>query len=153
MITGEQRPCEGENTMHNSNVYRVSLLAAFYAFASQAGAQTLGPGEHVKPVFQQKLPNVSGKSMIAVIVTYDPGGKSPPHHHAKSAFIYAQVLSGSIRSKVDDAPARVYKTGENFYEAPGSKHGISENASKKVPASLLAVFVVDTDDTNLTVPD
>jgi quercetin dioxygenase-like cupin family protein len=136
-----------------SKIIMVSALTAFYTFASQAAAQALGPGEHVKPVFQQKLPNVPGKSMIAVIVTYDPGGKSPPHHHAKSAFIYAQVLSGSVRSKVDDGSAKIYKTGENFYEAPGSKHGISENASKKVPASLLAVFIVDTDDTNLTVPD
>ena len=104
-------------------------------------------------IFHQKLPNVPGKSMIAVIVTYDPGGKSPPHHHAGSAFIYAQVLSGSIRSKVDDAPALVYKAGENFYEAPGSKHSVSENASKNVPGSLLAVVVVDTDDNKLTVPD
>ena len=136
-----------------NDILRAASLVAMISLASQAGAQTLGPGEHVKPVFQQKLPNVPGKSMIAVIVTYDPGGKSPPHHHAGSAFIYAQVLSGSIRSKVDDAPARIYKAGENFYEAPGSKHSISENASKKVPASLLAVFVVDTDDNTLTVPD
>ena len=136
-----------------NDVLRAVSLAAMLSLASQAGAQTLGPGEHVEPVFQEKLPKVPGKSMIAVIVTYDPGGKSPPHHHAGSAFIYAQVLSGSILSKVDDAPARIYKAGENFYEAPGSKHSISENASKKVPASLLAVFVVDTDDDKLTVPD
>jgi quercetin dioxygenase-like cupin family protein len=137
----------------SNDVLRAVALAAILSLASQAGAQTLGPGEKVKPVFQQKLPNVPGKSMIAVTVTCDPRGKSPPHHHAGSAFIYAQVLSGSIRSKVNDAPARIYKTGENFYEAPGSKHSISENASKKVPASLLAVFVVDTDDNKLTVPD
>lgn len=139
--------------MVNRDIFRTLALGALLSLASQADAQTLGPGEHVKPVFQQKLPNAPGKSMIAVIVTYDPGGKSPPHHHAGSAFIYAQVLSGSIRSKVDNVPVRVYKTGENFYEAPGSKHGISENASSKVPASLLAVFIVDTDDKELTVPD
>ena len=137
-----------------NRVLRAVSLAAMLSLASQAGAQqTLGHGEHVKPVFQQKLPNVPGKSMIAAIVTYDPGGNSPPHHHAGSAFIYAQVLSGSIRSKVDDAPVRIYKTGESFYEAPGSKHSISENASKKVPASLLAVFIVDSDDNKLTMPD
>jgi quercetin dioxygenase-like cupin family protein len=139
--------------MIDGDIFRTLSLGVLLSLASPAGAQTLGPGEHVKPVFQQKLPNVPGKSMMAVIVTYDPGGRSPPHHHAGSAFIYAQVLSGSIRSKVDDAPVRVYKTGENFYETPGSKHGISENASSKVPASLLAVFIVDTDDKKLTVPD
>ena len=109
--------------------------------------------EQVKPVFEHKIPNVEGKSMIAVVVTYPPGGKSPPHHHARSAFIYAHVLSGAIRSQVDDQPAKIYQVGEGFYEDPGSHHRISENASDKDPASLLAVFVVDSKDKSLTTPD
>jgi quercetin dioxygenase-like cupin family protein len=91
--------------------------------------------------------------MVAVVVTYPPGAKSLAHHHAKSAFIYAYVLSGAIRSQVDDEPAKVYQVGEGFYEAPGSHHRISENASDKAPASLLAVFVVDSKDNPLTTPD
>ena len=91
--------------------------------------------------------------MIAVVVTYPPGGKSSAHHHAPSAFIYAQVLSGSIRSQVGDEPAKVYKVGEGFYEMPGSYHKVSENASDKEPASLLAIFIVETKDKNLTTPD
>jgi quercetin dioxygenase-like cupin family protein len=42
----------------------------------------------VKPVFEHVIPNVEGKSMVAVVVTYPPGGKSLAHHHARSAFIY-----------------------------------------------------------------
>ena len=84
--------------------------------------------------------------MVAVVVTYPPGGKSTAHHHARSAFIYAYVLSGAIRSQVDDEPAKVYQVGEGFYEMPGSYHRISENASDRDPASLLAVFVVDSKD-------
>jgi quercetin dioxygenase-like cupin family protein len=91
--------------------------------------------------------------MVAVVVTYPPGGKSAPHQHAASAFIYAHVLSGAIRSQVDDGPAEVYQVGEGFYEVPGSHHRISENASDKDPASLLAIFVVDSNDTPLTIPD
>ena len=109
--------------------------------------------EQVKPVFEQVIPNVKGKSMVAVVVTYPPGGKSPAHHHARSAFIYAYVLSGAIRSQVDDEPAKVYQVGEGFYEMPGSHHRISENASDSNPASLLAVFVVDSKDKPLTIPD
>jgi quercetin dioxygenase-like cupin family protein len=52
-------------------------------------------------------------------VTYPPAGKSPAHHHARSAFIYAHVLSGAIRSQVGDEPAKVYQVGEGFYEVPG----------------------------------
>ena len=91
--------------------------------------------------------------MLAVVVTYPPGGKSPSHHHARSAFIYAYVLSGAIRSQVDDEPAKVYQVGEGFNEVPGSHHRISENASDKDPASLLAIFVVDSKDKPLTIPD
>ena len=109
--------------------------------------------EQVKPVFDHVIPNIEGKSMVAVVVTYPPGGKSPAHRHARSAFIYAHVLSGTIRSQVGDEPAKVYRVGEGFYEAPGSHHRISENASDKEPASLLAGFVVDSKDKPLTTPD
>lgn len=109
--------------------------------------------DQVKPVFEHVIPNVEGKSMIAVVVNYPPGGKSASHHHASSAFIYAYVLSGAIRSQVDDQPSKVYRAGEGFYEVPGSHHRISENASDKEPASLLAIFVVDSNDKPLTTPD
>jgi quercetin dioxygenase-like cupin family protein len=109
--------------------------------------------DQVKPVFEHIIPNAQGKSMVAVVVSYPPGGKSPAHHHAQSAFIYAYVLSGAIRSQVGVEPAKVYRVGEGFYEVPGSHHRISENASDKEPASLLAVFVVDSNDNPLTTPD
>jgi quercetin dioxygenase-like cupin family protein len=107
----------------------------------------------VKPLFEHVIPNSKGKSMVAVLVTYPPGAKSPAHHHAPSAFIYAYVMSGAIRSQVGDEPARVYQAGEGFYESPGSHHRVSENASNTEPASLLAVFVVDSGASPLTVAD
>lgn len=110
-------------------------------------------GEQVKPVFEHVIPNAEGKSMVALVVTYAPGGKSPAHHHAGSAFVYAHVLSGAIRSQVGNEPAKVYQAGEGFHEVPGSAHRISENASDTDPASLLAVFVVDSQDRPLTTTD
>ena len=99
-------------------------------------------GDQVKAVLSEKLPNVPGKSLTAVVVTYAPGGKSLSHHHAGSVFAY--VLSGEIRSENSvTGPARVYKAGESFFEPPGSEHLVSENASTTEPASLLAVFVAD----------
>jgi quercetin dioxygenase-like cupin family protein len=126
------------------------VLAATALRVSPGLAQS---SEEVKPVFEHVIPNIDGKRMVAVVVTYPPGGKSTPHHHAGSAFIYAHVLSGAIRSQVDDEPAKVYQVGEGFYEVPGSHHRISENASDRDPAKLLAVFVVDAKDTPLTIPD
>ncbi|MDB5565883.1 MAG: hypothetical protein JWP84_2449 [Tardiphaga sp.] len=109
--------------------------------------------ETVKPVFQRAIPNVAGKNLVAVVVNYPPGGKSPPHRHAKSAFIYAYVLTGAIRSVVGTEPAKVYQAGESFHEEPGAHHRVSENASETQSASLLAVFIVDAEDQPLTVPD
>jgi len=134
------------------------MRTVFVKLALTAIAIGVTPGlaqnlEQVKPVFEHIIPNAQGKSMVAVIVSYPPGGKSPAHHHAQSAFIYAYVLSGAIRSQVGDEPAKVYRVGEDFYEVPGSHHRISENASDKEPASLLAVFVVDSNDNPLTTPD
>jgi len=126
------------------------VLAAIALRVSPGLAQS---SEEVKLVFEHAIPNIDGKRMVAVVVTYPPGGKSTPHHHAGSAFIYAHVLSGAIRSQVDDEPTKVYRVGEGFYEVPGSHHTISENASDREPASLLAVFVVDSKDTPLTIPD
>src|ERR1700742_1534223 len=115
--------------------------------------QADGPAEVVTPNFSHEIPNVPGKSLTAVVVTYRPGGGSPPHHHAGSAFIYAYVLSGTIESRVEGEPPKVYKTGDSFYEQPGAHHLTSRNASKTEPASLLAVFVVGTNDKVLTTPD
>ena len=104
-------------------------------------------------VFDRALPNVPGKSMKGVLVEYQPGGSSPAHTHPKSAFIYATVLEGEIRSKVNDGPEKVYRAGENFAELPGDHHGVSANNSKTQPARLLAVFIVDTNEKDLVTND
>ena len=100
------------------------------------------PGGQVRVVNTAPLPNVPGKSITGVLVTYAPGGRSPAHHHAGS--VMAFVLAGAIRSENSaTGPARVYHAGESFFEPPGSEHLVSENASATEPASLLAVFVAD----------
>ena len=99
--------------------------------------------ETATPIFERKLPNVPGKSLLAVEVVYPPGAASPSHRHPPSAFIYAYVVSGEVVSAVDDEQPRVYRAGESWSEAPGAHHRVSRNASKTKPAKLLAVFVKD----------
>lgn len=121
-----------------------SILLLLLALISVAGHAH--EPEQVTRIFNHTLPDVAGKSMLAFVVTYPPGGKSQPHRHPDSAFVYAHVLTGAIRSQVDDQPAKVYRAGEGFVEPPGSHHRVSENASDSERASLLAVFVVDSKD-------
>ena len=127
------------------------IIASCLAVATPVAAQSRG--EVVTPNFEHAIPNIPGKSLVAVVVDYAPGGASHPHTHAKSAFIYAYVVSGVVESQVNDGPKRVYHAGESFYELPGAHHAVSRNASATEPAKLLAVFVVDTDDKALTTPD
>ena len=130
----------------------IAAASAAIAIATAAPASAHGVGDKVTPNFAQAIPNIPGKSLIAVVVDYPPGGASAPHTHAKSSFIYAYVISGRIESKVNDGATRVYKAGESWSEPPGASHPISRNASKTEPAKLLAVFVVDTNDKALTTP-
>jgi len=111
-----------------------------------------GEAEIITKNFAAAIPNIPGKSLIAVEVDYAPGAASPSHTHAKSAFIYAYVISGAIESKVNDGETRIYRAGESWSELSGAIHSISRNASKTEPAKLLAVFVLDTKDNPLTMP-
>ena len=118
------------------------LVVGTLLAGATSGAKTREADDDVKLVRTEKLANAPGQTLTAVTVNYAPGGKSRGHHHAGSVFAY--VLSGAIRSENSaTGPVKVYKAGESFFEPPGSKHLISENASATEPASLLAVFIAD----------
>lgn len=131
--------------------HRAAALAA--ALALLPVPASADPGGRAYQTFQQPLPNVPGKTLTAVVVEYPPGGKSPPHRHAPSGFVFAYVLEGAIRSQVAGAPVQTYRAGESWYENPGDHHVVSENASETEPARLLAVFVADDGETLTTLDD
>jgi quercetin dioxygenase-like cupin family protein len=129
------------------------LLTAPHADAQDSTKLAGSKDAKVTLVYQHVIPGIPGKSIKGVLVEYGPGGYSPSHTHAKSALIYATVIEGEIRSKVNDGPEKTYRTGDNWTELPGDHHVVSANASETKPAKILAVFVVDDQDTVLTIPD
>lgn len=138
----------------------IALPPFVYALNCALMAATLGVSSAIAAdkapkatlVYEHALPNVPGKSIKGVLVEYGPGEASPGHTHPKSAFIYATVLEGAIRTSVNDGPVVTYRAGQNFSEMPGDRHTVDENASNTEPAKLLAVFVVDTDEKKLLTP-
>lgn len=126
-------------------LYLTSLLAALSIVGvawldTVLKAQAKDVGDDVKPAITTKLPNVPGESLSAVLVSYPPDSKSGAQRHAGSVFAY--VVSGKVRSKNSaTGSTRVYFAGESFFEPPGGEHLISENASAREPASLLAIFI------------
>jgi quercetin dioxygenase-like cupin family protein len=143
------RPTEGESYMKR---ICCALLLAILPLGSVLADAPMAKNAKVTVVYQHELPNVPGKSIKGVLVEYGPGGYSPGHTHPKSAFIYATVLEGAIRSQVNDGPVTTYEAGQSFSELPGDRHSVSANASETKPAKLLAVFVLDTDEKELTIP-
>ena len=66
----------------------IAATCAVLAF-SMAGLVYAHDSETVTKNFEAAIPNIPGKSLLAVEVDYAPGAASVPHTHAKSAFIYA----------------------------------------------------------------
>src|SRR5258708_39159269 len=120
-----------------------SLLVATLSFGSVLAEAPKSKRAKVTLVYQHELPNVPGKSIKGVLVEYGPGGYSPGHTHPKSAFIYATVLAGAIRSQVNDGPVTTYKAGERWSEGPGDRHMVSANPRKTKPPKRLPVSPLD----------
>jgi quercetin dioxygenase-like cupin family protein len=95
----------------------------------------------VEPVASHALPNVPGKRVTIVRVSYGPGGFTRAHRHAGSVTAY--VTKGEIRSQLAGGPVETFKVGQSFFEPPGATHLVSANASNTEPAELIAVFVAD----------
>jgi quercetin dioxygenase-like cupin family protein len=140
-----------KSTSRSRFTYALSVCALIVALGAGSGLAA-DQGPKVTVVFDHTLPNVPGKSIKGILVEYGPGVKSSAHMHPKSAFIYATVLEGAIRTSVNDGPVVIYHAGQNFPEMPGDRHSLDENASTTEPAKLLAVFVVDTDEKELLTP-
>lgn len=143
-MTYRHRPWSRRGTFVLGAVFGLSIgSAGLLAGALPAqGTADDATGQSVTPVFGAELPNLPGNSLTAVEVEYAPGAGSASHRHAGSVFAY--VIEGEIRSKLDDGAETVYRAGESFFEPPGTHHAVSENASDSAPARLLAVIVAET---------
>ncbi|MCX4429785.1 cupin domain-containing protein [Streptomyces mirabilis] len=115
------------------------------AMASPAAMASTRPTETLKPLLQQALPNVKGKTFTSAIVDFPPNASAMPHRHGQ-AFVYAYVLEGTVRSQLEGKPATTYHQGENWVEQPGAHHLLTENTSRTKRAKLLVVFVSNTGD-------
>lgn len=114
----------------------LALTVSAAAFAHE----TVAPSEKVTVLQDQMLKNVPGKKALMIEVDYKPGQASIAHKHEGTAMAY--VLSGAVTSQVKGEKERTYKTGEYWYEAAGSEHLVSKNASATQPAKLLVFMVL-----------
>ncbi|KXH37244.1 hypothetical protein CSIM01_13460 [Colletotrichum simmondsii] len=102
------------------------------------------PRETVKVLYDYKLANAEGKSIVGLEVTYPPNSATPPHRHA-GATVVVHVIEGKLLSGMKGNSPKVYEVGESFMELPGCHHTVGENPSSEGRAVLIAVFIVDTE--------
>jgi quercetin dioxygenase-like cupin family protein len=114
-----------------------SAIAPLCATNNGAGSAL----DKVELITSHALPNVPGKRVTIVRVSYGPGGFTRPHRHAGTVTAY--VTKGEIRSQLGGGPVETFGVGQSFFEPPGSTHVVSANASATEPAELIAVFVAD----------
>jgi quercetin dioxygenase-like cupin family protein len=120
----------------------IAMDAISAAVEPLCASNAAGPGlDTVEPVGSYALPNVAGKRVTIVRVSYGPGGFSRPHRHAGSVTAY--ITKGEIRSQLAGGPVETFTVGQSFFEPPGATHLVSANASNTEPAELIAVFVAD----------
>jgi quercetin dioxygenase-like cupin family protein len=128
---------------HFNNVSLASVLALLAATKSTTSfAASEGAKSSRRDVIKQTLPGDPPREITLVEVNYPPGTGSPAHQHANG--VMAFVVSGSIASKVGDAPEQTYGAGEAWWEPVGSIHRVSRNASSTEPATLFAIYIAPT---------
>ncbi|MCA3776357.1 MAG: cupin domain-containing protein [Burkholderia sp.] len=136
--------------MIRSPLHRVVLCAALVLGAAlSAAARAHDAGDNVHAIMQQAVPEAPGKRVVVATVDYAPGQASDAHKHLGSVF--AVVSKGEVLSQVNGGPLHRYRAGEGWYEAPGSRHQVSRNASATEPAQLV-VFGLTSEQAPLTSP-
>ncbi len=81
--------------------------------------------------------SLDGWQVTVLELTFPPDTISPEHAHP--GFILGYILAGEYRFQLEAEQENMSSTGDVFYEAPGSVHLRSGNASITRPARILAL--------------
>ncbi|WP_325088009.1 cupin domain-containing protein [Burkholderia contaminans] len=137
--------------MMDATLRRAALCASLAAGVAllPAAARAHDARDNVHTIMQQAVLEAPGKLAVVATVDYAPGQASDAHQHLGSVF--AVVSKGEVLSQVNGGPLHRYRAGEGWYEAPGSRHQVSRNASATEPAQLV-VFGLTGEHVPLTSP-
>ena len=139
------RPIMSRRSFNSTALVSAIAALAQQLLASEGKSQqgTVLEESTRREVIKQRLPGEPQRQLTLVEVVYSPGAGSPPHLHANG--VMAFVVSGSVASKVGDAPEHTFHEGEAWWEPPGAVHRVSRNASSSGPAKLLAIYIAPPD--------
>jgi len=125
-----------------ARLLRAFLLAGVLAIASTGAAQQQQPAASQvtrTDLLKKVLPPGDFRNVQASIVELGPDAAAPRHRHDVAVLAY--VVEGTVENQFDGGPTQVHKTGDSWWEAPGTVHDVARNASKTARARLLVVYI------------
>src|SRR5215472_13265570 len=128
--------------MHNMKKLILSVFIFTFGFVTATHAQ------QVHTLLAKKLPEVPGKEIEVITVSYAPGADAI-HRHDAHAVVY--VLDGVVEMQVRGGTLRRLGPGQVFYESPEDVHTVSRNASKTKPAKFV-VFLIKNEGAPILTP-
>ena len=117
----------------------LAIVLPMLQLAHPGHAQAAPPDPIVTALTTQALPDLPGKEVLMLKVTYPPGGADPVHRHDAHGFIY--VLEGEIVMGVRGGQEVRLRPGQTFYEGPHDVHTVGRNASKTKPATFIVMLL------------
>lgn len=121
----------------------IAVVSSLGALALPSAAFTQEPP--VAPVVTRTdllsgvLPAGDYRNLRVAVIELAPGATAPRHRH--DVAVVAYVLEGTVENKFDGGAVHVQKTGEAWWERPGTVHDVARNASTTARARLLLVYV------------
>lgn len=101
-------------------------------------AQSTPPIRRVE-LLKQVLPAGNFRNVEAVVIELDPGAAAQRHRHDVAVLAY--VIEGAVENRFDGGETRTHRTGESWWEAPGTVHDLARNPSTTGRARLLIVYI------------
>ena len=97
----------------------------------------------IKPLLQERLPNLTNQQVTVLRLAPAPGMKAPGHGHKHPGPVFAYIAKGDIENQVEPDPAKIYHPGDVFYEPPMHVHRMFQNLSKTEPTEVIVFEVTD----------
>ncbi|MGI4954440.1 MAG: cupin domain-containing protein [Janthinobacterium lividum] len=98
----------------------------------------LRPSTTVQVLRTEGVGDGSDWRITTLLVSFPPHAFTPRHVHGGALTAY--VLSGGVRSQLNDGPVAELRQGDTFHEAVGTIHSFIENPDDE-PASVLATII------------
>lgn len=127
--------------MKTSAPAAILFAVAALAVVPPAAAQQQPPSSPVTrtDLLRHTLPPGEFRDVQAIVIELQPGAAAPKHRH--DVAVVAYVLEGIVENQFDGGAVQIHKTGESWWESPGTVHDTARNASTVARARLLVVYI------------